>query len=72
MYFEITHKTTYSYSRPVFLEPHTLRLRPRCDGLQNLTQFDWKVEPHPVGLSDGVDLDGNVTANVWLKLDGFL
>jgi transglutaminase-like putative cysteine protease len=67
MYFEITHKTTYSYSRPVFLEPHTLRLRPRCDGVQNLTQFDWKVEPHPAGQSDGVDLDGNVTAHVWFE-----
>lgn len=67
MYFEITHKTTYSYSSPIFLEPHTLKLRPRCDGLQNLTQFDWKVEPRPVGLSEGIDLDGNVTANVWFE-----
>jgi transglutaminase-like putative cysteine protease len=67
MYFEITHKTTYRYNRPVFLEAHTLRLRPRCDGLQNLTQFHWKVEPRPAGSSDATDLDGNVTANVWFQ-----
>jgi transglutaminase-like putative cysteine protease len=67
MYFEITHKTTYRYSRPVFLEPHTLKLRPRCDGLQNLTQFDCTIEPRPAGVSDGVDLDGNVSANVWFE-----
>ena len=67
MYFEITHKTTYSYSRPVFLEPHTLKLRPRCDGLQNLTQFESKIEPHPAGCADSIDLDGNVTAHVWFE-----
>jgi transglutaminase-like putative cysteine protease len=67
MYFEISHKTTYTYSRPVFLEPHRLRLRPRCDGLQNLTYFDAKIEPRPAGSSDDIDLDGNVTANVWFE-----
>ncbi len=67
MYFEIIHKTTYSYNRPVFLEPHTLKLRPRCDGMQNLTQFEWHVAPRPAGVSDGIDLGGNVSANVWFE-----
>jgi transglutaminase-like putative cysteine protease len=67
MYFEITHKTTYRYSRPVFLEPHTVKLRPRCDGLQNLTRFDWQIEPRPAGSTEGIDLDGNVTANIWFE-----
>ena len=67
MYFEITHKTTYRYSRPVFLEPHTIKFRPRCDGLQNLTSFDLKIEPRPAGSSDGIDLDGNITTNVWFE-----
>jgi len=65
MYFQISHTTTYTYSRPVFLEPHQLRLRPRCDGVQNLTCFESKIDPQPAGSSDGIDLDGNITANVW-------
>lgn len=67
MYFEITHRTTYTYNRPVFLEAHCLRLRPRCDGLQNLTYFESKVVPRPTGSSEGIDLDGNVTSNVWFE-----
>ncbi|MBF8254646.1 MAG: transglutaminase-like enzyme, predicted cysteine protease, partial [Deltaproteobacteria bacterium] len=67
MYFEISHKIIYTYNRPVFLEPHYLRLRPRCDGLQNLTYFDSKIEPRPAGSSDVIDLDGNITANVWFE-----
>ncbi len=67
MYFEISHKTTYTYSRPVFLEPHHLCLRPRCDGVQNLTSFDSKIEPRPAGSTDGIDIDGNITANVWFQ-----
>jgi transglutaminase-like putative cysteine protease len=67
MYFEIAHKTTYRYTRPVFLEAHCLRLRPRCDGLQNLTHFDTKITPRPVESSDGIDLDGNVMSNIWFE-----
>ena len=59
MYFEITHRTTYTYNRPVFLEAHCLRLRPRSDGQQNLAYFDLEVVPAPLGSSDGIDLDGN-------------
>ena len=67
MFFEITHKTTYTYSRPVFLEPHHLRVRPRCDGVQNLTYFDSKIEPRPSGSTDGIDPDGNIVENVWFQ-----
>jgi transglutaminase-like putative cysteine protease len=65
MFFEIKHKTTYTYSRPVFLELHHLRIHPRCDGVQNLTCFDSKIEPRPSGSTDGIDIDGNIVANVW-------
>ncbi|MGH7887724.1 MAG: transglutaminase N-terminal domain-containing protein [Candidatus Binatia bacterium] len=40
MYFQISRKTTYTYSRPVFLQPHRLRLRPRCDGVQTMAIVD--------------------------------
>ena len=67
MFFEISHKTTYTYSRPVFLELHQLRIRPRCDGVQNLTYFESKVEPRPSGSADGRDIDGNCVENVWFQ-----
>lgn len=65
MLFEISHKTTYTYSQPIFLELHHLRLRPRCDGVQNVIDFDSKIEPRPVGSTDGIDVDGNIVENVW-------
>lgn len=34
MLFEILHRTRFSYSRAVFLEPLTLRLQPRSDAAQ--------------------------------------
>jgi len=67
MFFEIGHKTTYTYSRPVFLELHHLRLRPRSDGVQHVTCFDSTVEPRPSGLADGLDVDGNCVENVWFQ-----
>ena len=67
MFFEISHKTTYTYSRPVFLELHHLRIRPRCDGVQNVTYFESTVEPCPAGSTDGIDIDGNIVDNVWFQ-----
>ena len=65
MFFEISHKTTYTYSRPIFLELHHLRIRPRCDGVQTVTYFESTVEPCPAGSTDGIDIDGNIVENVW-------
>ena len=67
MFFEISHKTTYTYSTPVFLELHHLRIRPRCDGVQNVTYFESTVEPCPAGSTDGIDIDGNIVDNVWFQ-----
>lgn len=65
MLFEVTHTTDFAYSQPVFLEPHSVRLRPREDGWQKLLDFDMRVEPRPVGVSSYIDLDGNVISSVW-------
>ncbi len=45
MLYTITHTTTYTYSQPVTLAPHTLRLRPRSDGHQTLQSFELTVTP---------------------------
>ena len=65
MFFEIAHTTTYTLGRPVFLEPHTIRLRPRCDGSQRLIRFDLTIEPKPAGRSECLDLEGNCVVHAW-------
>ncbi|MEN9221299.1 MAG: transglutaminase family protein [Thermostichus sp. BF3_bins_97] len=65
MQIQIRHLLEYRYSSPARLEPHTLRLRPRCDGIQTLLAFDLQVDPLPVGSSVLVDLEGNATRLVW-------
>lgn len=57
--YQIAHTTTYHYSQPVHLNTHTVRLRPRCDLAQKLLDFQFKVEPEPIQVTEAVDLDGN-------------
>ncbi|HMO49975.1 MAG TPA: transglutaminase family protein [Kiritimatiellia bacterium] len=65
MLFHINHTTTYNYSRPVALDPHTLRLRPRHDGSQILKHFALDIFPSPAGLTEFTDLEGNAASQVW-------
>ena len=65
MQFEINHITKFCYTAQVFLEPHTLRLRPRSDAWQRLHSFDLQVDPPPAGLTDSIDLDGNSISRMW-------
>lgn len=65
MLFNIDHKIEYEYDRPVFLEPHVLHLRPRCDGWQEVSNFRVAIEPDPSGLSESYDAEGNSTMFAW-------
>jgi transglutaminase-like putative cysteine protease len=65
MLYHISHKTIYTYNQLVFLKPHLLGLRPRCDGWQKLLDFSLSVEPQPTGISQIVDLDGNSIIQLW-------
>lgn len=67
MLFEVTHTIEYSYSQPVFLEPHTIRLRPRRDSHQTLLDFRMGVTPMPAGRNACNDLDGNLSDYVWFE-----
>lgn len=62
---EICHTTLYRFSKPVFLEPHHLRLQPRTDGGQQLIDFQLDVDPPPAGVSSALDAAGNVTTQLW-------
>ena len=65
MRFAVSHRTRFRYSEPVYLEPHVIRLRPRCDCFQRLLEYRLKVTPAPELLSEGLDADGNVVAHAW-------
>lgn len=65
MQYQIVHKTIYTYSQSITLEPHTIRLRPRSDGWQTLQNFEIEILPTPVNQSQIIDLDGNAAIKVW-------
>lgn len=65
MLYQIVHTTTYTYDRRVSLQPHILRLRPRCDGCQTLHAFSLDVIPTPGGTYQVIDLEGNTVIRVW-------
>jgi len=67
MLFEIFHRTSYHYSKAVFLEPYTVRLRPRCDASQTLRSYRIDVTPSPSGITHCIGLYGNNTETIWFS-----
>lgn len=67
MKFNIRHRTTYTYSDKVFLDPHTVRLRPRSNGTQRVDKFDITIDPEPIGMTNSIDLSGNDTLTLWFR-----
>ncbi|WP_263970902.1 transglutaminase family protein [Leptolyngbya sp. NIES-2104] len=63
--YQISHTTTYTYSDPVTLQPHLIRLRPRSESWQTLNLFSLQVTPIPIAQSEITDLDGNTFIKVW-------
>jgi transglutaminase-like putative cysteine protease len=52
---------------PVYLEPQTIRLRPRDDGSQRVLQYAVSISPSPAGCTDCLDQDGNVVTEAWFE-----
>ena len=67
MRFAASHTTRFRYSEPVHLEPHAIRLRPRCDSTQRLLGYRLSVAPEPELLSYALDAEGNVVAHGWFS-----
>ena len=67
MRYEVGHVTEYSFSKPVLLEPHTLRLRPRCDSWQQLLHFNMLVDPLPAGITECIEIDGTSASRIWFN-----
>ncbi len=67
MRIQVEHETRYRFSRPVFLEPHLVRLKPRQDAGQILEHFSLAVSPEPVGQCEIVDACGNAAHWLWFE-----
>ncbi|MGJ3244808.1 MAG: transglutaminase family protein [Elainellaceae cyanobacterium] len=67
MRYKIDHTTLYTYDRPVMLDSHVLRLRPRSDMTQKLGLFSLEIDPKPEKIVENVDLDGNDVIQIWFS-----
>jgi transglutaminase-like putative cysteine protease len=67
MIFHVTHKTNYIYSAPVFPEPHIVRLSPRNDANQRISNFSLTVKPQPAGIHYFRDAEDNCAACIWFE-----
>ncbi|MEB3267678.1 MAG: transglutaminase family protein [Leptolyngbya sp.] len=65
MRYRISHTTHYTYDQAVFLQHHTIRLRPRSDGTQTLHRFQVTVDPTPQTQAEELDAAGNSGLGVW-------
>jgi transglutaminase-like putative cysteine protease len=67
MRFHIHHALHYTYERPVFLEPMTVRLTPRQDPSQRLLQHSLDVRQPASGCSRILEPDGTEAAVFWFN-----
>lgn len=65
MQFRIRHELHYTYARPVFLEPMTLRLTPRQDSGQRLLEHRLELAPQPHGRTAVLDAEGSPAEICW-------
>lgn len=67
MRYTIVHSTLYTYSHPVQLGTHCVKLCPRNDGAQQLYRFELTVDPAPRQQAPLLDPEGNCCHRVWFE-----
>ncbi len=67
MLYEVFHKTDYAYTKPVFIEPLTVQLRPRSDAWQRVVSFQLEVNPEPAGVTSIIGLHGTPGERIWFN-----
>lgn len=65
MKLRVRHHLKFTYDRPVFVEPMTIRLRPRCNVTQQLERFSLEVTPEAATRCDSLDLYENDITLLW-------
>lgn len=67
MFIRIRHTLSYTYDRPVFFEPMTVRLTPRQDPTQRLVEHELRFSPEPTGSTWCVEQDGTAARTCWFS-----
>lgn len=67
MIFKIKHTTQYTYNNPVFLEPQTIRLKPRTNASQKLLKYNLNIKPEPACITTVSDPEGNEITHAWFQ-----
>jgi transglutaminase-like putative cysteine protease len=65
--FDVSHRTTFSYSQPVSISHHLLHLSPRPSPRQICSRYSLIVEPTPTIMKDAVDYFGNPTTYLTIE-----
>jgi transglutaminase-like putative cysteine protease len=64
---QIRHRTIYRFERPVFLESHVIRLRPRVDASIWPVALQLDIDPAPAIRAENLDPEGNVVTQAWFE-----
>ncbi len=65
--YRVEHTTIYTYSKEVFIEPFTIRLKPKCNSFQKLHEHELLITPEPQGISETLDLEDNNIVTAWFE-----
>ena len=67
MIYKINHRTIYSFSEMVFLEPHQLRFLPLSLPYRQIKEFKVDISPKPKGISLQIDPENNLVHHCWFE-----
>ncbi len=67
MIYRVTHRTTFTYTQPVAISHHVLRLAPRTHPRQHNLRSNLTFDPEPSVRSNGKDYFGNPLTHVTIQ-----
>lgn len=67
MIYQVTHRTSFTYTQPVAISHHVLRLTPRSHPRQHYLRSTVSIDPLPSVRSDGKDYFGNPLTHLTIQ-----
>jgi transglutaminase-like putative cysteine protease len=65
--YQVTHRTTFTYTQPVAISHHVLRLTPRSHPRQHCLRFNMTIDPAPSVRSESEDYFGNPITHLTIQ-----